>query len=110
MVNINLESADNGIIKTITDNNINGAGAKLESKKVYDFTDDIYHKKKIIFLYNIAEDLGLEIGNKYQANNLKMSIDWGVSYNPSVNEIKQKIAILSTDLDKLKLQLKQDNK
>lgn len=100
MVTIILESADNGIIKTIKDDNINGAGSTFESKLVYDFNTDNLHSRKIQFFYELAEDLGLEVGNIHKSNNLVMSVDWGNSYKPSAEDIKLK-------MESLKLRLKQ---
>jgi hypothetical protein len=98
MVTVVLESADNGIIKTIKDTNINGAGTEFESKTVYDFRNDDLHDKKIEFFYELSEDLGVDVGNIHKNNNLTMSTDWGLSYRPFKEEIKVKI-------DTLKLQL-----
>jgi hypothetical protein len=41
MQEVNLKIADNGVIKTITDDNINAAGENYESTVVYDFEKGI---------------------------------------------------------------------
>ena len=41
MQEITLKIADNGVIKTVTDDNINAAGEKYESVIVYDFDKGI---------------------------------------------------------------------
>ncbi|MFW9950504.1 MAG: hypothetical protein ACFFKA_10320 [Candidatus Thorarchaeota archaeon] len=87
MVKIILEIAENGVIKTIRDDNSNGGGETLEEKTVYDFTDSVKFKKQIRFFYELAEDLGIDTGNKFQRNNLKMSVEWGSHYEPSIKEV-----------------------
>lgn len=92
MVRIILEGADNGVLKTVEDDNINGAGAPFSSKNVYEFTDDDEtHINKIKFFFELAEDLGIVTGNIYDSNNLVMSADWGSSYTPTQEEINKKI-------------------
>ncbi len=110
MVTVILESADNGIIKTVKDNNINGAGATFESKNVYDFNTDYQHARKIEFFYELAQDLGVDIGNIYKPNNLVMKVDWGSSYKPTGDEIKTKIESLKLRLKQLENEHRQLNK
>lgn len=86
-----LNKADNGLIKVVVDENMNGAGERFESKEVYDFSEDDYHQEKIKFFYKLAEDLGINIGNAYEHNNLTMDVDWGLSYQPSIEELKFKM-------------------
>jgi hypothetical protein len=107
MVKVIIDSAENGIIKTIKDDNINGAGTKLESKKVYNFKDDDLHSKKIQFFYELAEDLGIDIGNIYKNNNLIMTTHWGLSYHPTKEEFKTHLDILKLDVAGLEYQYKQ---
>ena len=102
MVRITLEVADNGIIKTINDDNSNGAGESLEKKRVYEFDKDIFHENKIKFFYELAEELNIETGNSFEDNNLVMDIDWGNSYNPTPEEIELKIKLLKAEIDFLK--------
>lgn len=108
MVKIILEIADNGIIKTITDDNSNGAGSILETKTVYDLSDDEQHAAKIKFLYELSDDLGLDTGNKFSKNNLVMKLDWGKSYEPTENEIKAKIKRNLLEVESLQLFLNED--
>ena len=65
MIKILLDIASNGVIKTVTDNNINGAGDIFERKSVYNFEDDESFEKRMHFLYELCEELGIETGNKY---------------------------------------------
>jgi len=107
MVTVVIDSADNGIIKTIKDDNINGAGANYESKTVYDFKEDVYHDRKIGFFYELAADLGIETGNIHKNNNLVMSTHWGMSYRPSKEEIAVRIDTLKLELAGLQAQFNQ---
>jgi hypothetical protein len=104
MVKITLDNADNGTIKTITDDNSNGAGSLLEHKVVYDFEKDSF-KRKIEFFYDIANDLGIDTGNAFDKNNIVMKLDWGKSYTPTVKEIQNKIKSLEFEIGALKLML-----
>jgi hypothetical protein len=110
MITVVLESADNGIIKTVKDNNINGAGASFESKNVYDFNVDVSHNRKIEFFYELARDLGVDVGNIYKPNNLIMSVDWGSNYRPTSEELKYKIESFKLRLKQLENEYRQLNK
>ena len=103
MVKITLDIADNGIIKTISDDNSNGAGGQLEQKTVYDFDHDKHHKRKIEFIYELTNDLGIDTGNKHEKNNLVMKLDWGGSYLPTEKEVINKIKSLEFEIEALKM-------
>ncbi len=105
MVKITLEVADNGIIKTINDDNSNGAGESLEKKKVYEFDKDEFHENKIKFFYELAEELNIETGNSFENNNLIMDIGWGNSYIPTKEDIELKIKLLKAEIEFLKLRM-----
>ena len=64
MQEVNLKIADNGVIKTITDDNINAAGENYESTVVYDFEKGI--EDRINFINDICIDIGLDFGNSKQ--------------------------------------------
>ncbi len=102
MVKITLEVADNGIIKTINDDNSNGAGESLEKKRVYEFDKDVFHENKIKFFYELAEELNIDTGNSFENNNLVMDIGWGNSYIPTTEDIELKIKLLKAEIDFLK--------
>lgn len=102
MVKISLEIADNGVVKTIVDDNFNGAGSQHETKTVYDFEKNNY-KRKIQFFYEIANDLGIETGNKFDKENIIMKLDWGKSYTPTKNEILKKIKTLELEIETLSM-------
>lgn len=106
MITIKLESADNGVIKTVIDDNINGAGERFESRTVYDLNlNDKKHSQTIKFFYEMCEDLGIDTGNKFSNNNLILSTDWGKSYIPKENELKLRIQLLDSELRNAKIRL-----
>jgi|688.fasta_scaffold2252478_1 hypothetical protein len=107
MVKVLLEIASNGVIKTVVDDNINGAGDRYERKTVYDFEKDSNFKNRIQFLFELCEELDIETGNKFDKINLEMKTDWGTSYMPTEGEIDNKIKELNSDLKYLK-SLKKD--
>jgi len=102
MIRIFLDIASNGIIKTVCDDNINGAGEKYEKKFVYDFEDDKEFKKRIQFLFELCDEIGIETGNKYDKNTLSMKVEWGKSYMPTEEELEAKMKSLNAELKYLK--------
>lgn len=98
MQTITLEIADNGIIKTIVDDNINGAGQSFESKVVYDLERHDTVDTKVELLYQLAEDIGVDLGNSKQADQIKIVSEWGEHYTPQENEIKEVIEELKSKL------------
>lgn len=99
---INIEIADNGIIKTIVDDNINGAGEKFETKTVYDLEKGDIIDTKMELLYELAEDMGMHLGNSKQPNQIKIVSEWGEHYEPEVEELEARIQELEEDLLYLK--------
>lgn len=108
MLKVILDVADNGIVKTIEDNNINGAGNHFEKKLVYDFSGDDRYKNKIKFFHDISDDLGIELGNNFDKKVLHFDVDWGTKYQPTESEILNKIGQLELEIEALKLYLKEE--
>lgn len=108
MYKVTLEIADNGIIKTIFDDNYNSAGGQFESKKVYDLESDTNYgfEKTIEFFENIAKDLGVDLGGKSDLYNLRFLVDFGPNYQKSESEIKDDIKSLQSTIRELKAELK----
>jgi len=98
---ITLEIADNGIIKTIVDDNINGAGESFESKVVYDLERHDSVDNKIELLHTLAEDMGVDLGNSKQANQIKIISDWGEHYTPTKSEAQEAIEVLKESIKEL---------
>jgi hypothetical protein len=65
MITIKLELASNGVIKTVTDNNYNGAGSSHEKRTVYETDNDTNYNNTVRFLYDLSSDLGIDLGNKF---------------------------------------------
>tara|TARA_R110000772_G_scaffold55472_18_gene126626 strand:+ start:5255 stop:5584 length:330 start_codon:yes stop_codon:yes gene_type:complete len=106
MQSINIEIADNGIIKTIVDDNINGAGERFETKTVYDLERHNVVDTKIEILYELSEDMGIDLGNAKQVDQIKIISEWGESYEPSKTELEEQIKDLEHNLESLKILLK----
>lgn len=96
---IKITLADNGVIKTVVDDNINAAGETFESTNVYEF-DTV--KDKIKFIEELCMDIGLSFGNSKSKNQIQVSSGWGQHYKPNPKEALEKISNLQQQLDKLK--------
>ena len=104
MQEITLKIADNGVIKNVTDDNINAAGEKYESVIVYDFDKGI--DDKISFIKDICIDVGLDFCNSKQSNQIKVVTEWGTNYSPSSIETKHKIQTLKDKIKELEKMIK----
>lgn len=103
MQRITLDIADNGIIKTILDDNINAAGEKFESKVVYDLESGDAVLTKMNLLYELSEDMGIELGNSKQPNQIKIICDWGDNYTPeTTEEVIARMDEIQKEIDSLK--------
>jgi len=103
---ITLELADNGLIKTVADDNINAAGENYEAVVVYDFESSNSNETKIKFLNDISMDAGLELGNPRDKKQIKIVQEWGESYLPTPEEITSKIAAHQLEIKRLESLLK----
>ena len=106
MITINIEPADNGVIKYVIDDNINGGGEEHVSRVVYDLEKDEDRSNIVDFIQDIILDLGLETGNELDKNMLTVKTEWGAKYNPSVKETKERIGQLEAEIKRLSAQLK----
>lgn len=95
---ITLEIADNGVIKTICDDNINGAGEKFETKTIYDLEKGDIVQTKMELLYELAEDMGMHLGNSKQPDQIQIMSGWGESYEPTKEEVAKRIEEIEADL------------
>jgi len=102
MITIKLEIASNGVIKTVADNNYNGAGSKHESKTVYNTDDDPGFEQRIKFIYEICDDLGINLGNKYDEETLDFEVNWGHKYEPTLDQLKKLVKHTTEELKELK--------
>ena len=108
MVTIVLDIADNGVVKILEDDNINGAGETFISKTLYDFDGDDNFKNRIKFLKELCLDIGLQTGNDIDKRKLNFMVGTGAKYKPTKAELKAKIVTLEKLLVKYKKQLEED--
>ena len=95
---ITLEIADNGIIKTISDDNINGAGESFEIKTIYNLEKGDIVETKMELLYELSEDMGMHLGNSKQSDQIQIISGWGEHYEPNKEEIAKRIEEIESDL------------
>jgi len=104
MIKIVLEPARNGVIKRIIDDNHGGGKERWSSTDVYESSDDDtpdYHYV-MKFFYELCEDLGINLGNKFNKKVVKIDTTWGTHYEPSPKEIDSKIKELEAEIQLLK--------
>ena len=99
MQTVSISLADNGVIKTIVDDNNNSAGEKFESTTVYEFETV---SDKIKFIEDFCLDIGLSFGNSKSRDQIKISTEWGPHYKPNPKEALEKISSLQVKLEDLK--------
>ena len=101
MIKISLQNATNGIIKTVIDNQYNGADQVAEIVKVYEIEDEDsedYFDRVSHFLFDVAKDLCLFTGSEMSPNKLNIVVDWGIDYVPSEDEIEERIKDLKAEI------------
>ena len=98
MQEINLQLADNGVIKHIKDDNINAAGESFESTVVYEFNNN---ENKIKFIEELCVEVGLEFGNSKSKQQIQVSSGWGKHYKPTTQEAQEKIKVLQKEIAQL---------
>lgn len=104
MITIQLTNAQNGIIKKVIDTQYNGVDQNIEITTLYEFNEDDkvrYFLKLIDLLEDVTKDLGLELGNDHESLQLSFSVDWGEKYDPSINEVNEKIKELRLQIKDL---------
>lgn len=106
MIIVSIEPADNGVIKYIIDDNVNGGGEEHVSRVVYDLDNDEERINLVNLVQDIILDLGLETGTEIDRHMFSVKTEWGAKYNPSVKEIKERIKQLQAEIDRLSAQLK----
>ena len=100
MRTIILEPVDNGIIKTVTDDNYNGDNKLFEEKKIYLLRDNIEDSET--FLRGLISDLGLFLGNDYDKCCIHINKSYGTKYQLNHNELMEERKHLTNRLNKLK--------
>ena len=103
MIKIELSNASNGVIKRVVESH--NAQTSVEILKVYEIepeTNPYYFSGIIKLLEDITLDLGLDVGSDFSPIQIKIDIDWGEKYQPSIAEIDDRIKKLSSDIKILK--------
>ncbi len=106
MITISIEPADNGVVKFLIDDNVNGGGEEFTSRIVYEFDNALGRANQIKFLKDIVLDLGLTTGSELDADKVVIQTEWGKQYTPNEAELKLKISELEKELKRLKSKLK----
>ena len=101
MLSIGIEPADNGVIKTLLDDNVNGGGEQFEARQVYEFEGPMKRSNQIKFIKDLIFDLGIDIGTELDPDYLQIFAGWGRKYKGSEKEIKNKIQILQKEIERL---------
>ena len=107
MISVLIDIADNGIVKILEDDNVNGAGETFISKKIYVFEDDPDFKNRIKFLKDLCLDINLELGNDLDEKKLNFGVGHGSKFKPvlTIPKLKTKIKALESLLERTKKQL-----
>lgn len=103
MIKIVLEPARNGVIKRVIDDNHGGGKEQWTSTDVFESNEDSLNKYEYImrFFFELCEDLGLECGNKFENEVLRIKTEWGTHYEPKKTEVESKIRELQAEIDLL---------
>ena len=71
MITIQIEPADNGVVKFLIDDNVNGGGEEFTSRVVYEFDNTLGRANQVKFLKDIVIDLGLNTGSDLDGDTSK---------------------------------------
>jgi hypothetical protein len=106
MISIQIEPADNGVLKFLIDDNVNGGGEEYTTRTVYDFEGITARHNQVKFLKDLVLDLGLSTGTELDSSCLRIKTEWGTQYAPNDTELKNKIAVTEKELKRLQSMLK----
>jgi hypothetical protein len=100
MVKITLEPAKNGLIKRTVDDNHGGSNEEWVSIDVYEEYDN---KLEYImkFFFDLCEDLGVDLGNRFNKETIVIRKEWGSHYKPSEEDVQLKIKELESQIQSL---------
>tara|TARA_B100000768_G_scaffold101005_1_gene94038 strand:- start:2271 stop:2600 length:330 start_codon:yes stop_codon:yes gene_type:complete len=103
MIKIVLEPARNGVIKKVIDDNHGGGKEHFTSTDVYEANENDKNQYSYVkrFFFDLCDDLGLEIGSKFDKTVLDINTQWGTHYEPTDKDIEFKIKRLKSELKKL---------
>jgi len=106
MITIQIEPADNGVVKFLIDDNVNGGGEEFTSRVVYEFDNTLGRANQVKFLKDIVLDLGLATGSDLDRDKIVVKTEWGKQYNPNEAELKLRASELKKELKILEAKLK----
>ena len=106
MITISIEPADNGVVKFLIDDNVNGGGEEFTSRVVYEFDNTLGRANQVKFLKDLILDLGLSTGSELDRDKLVIKTEWGTQYKPNEAELKLKVTELKKELKALEAKLK----
>ena len=106
MISISIEPADNGLVKFLIDDNVNGGGEEFTSRVVYEFDNTLGRANQVKFLKDLILDLGLATGSELDRDKLVVKTMWGTQYKPNEAEIKLRVTELKKELKSLEAKLK----
>lgn len=107
MITLTIEPADNGVVKVIYDDSVNGAGEEFVSRKVYDFERDEETKESVVdFLSDVVLDLGIDVGSDLDKFKVAIVTEIGDAAQFGEDEIKQKIKELKAEIKELENSIK----
>ena len=100
MLEVKLEIASNGVIKTVSESNFNGAGVGKTVRCVYETENDKKNSyvNTMKLFYDISDDLGVDFGNKFDSSVLSFKTGWGTHYEPTLKDIQRIKKELSEEL------------
>ena len=101
MITIQIEPADNGLVKFLIDDNVNGGGEEYTSRVVYEFDGVAERANQVKFLRDLVLDLGMSTGSDLDGNKVVIKTDWGTQYNPNQVELNKRISELKKELKRL---------
>lgn len=104
MIKINLQNASNGVIKTVIDNQYNGADQTAEIIKVYEIEEEsseTYFDRVSELLFDVARDLCLFTGSDKGPIKMDLITDWGCDYLPTEEEVDDRIKELKAEIKEL---------
>lgn len=107
MITIQIEPADNGVVKFLIDDNVNGGGEEFTSRVVYEFDSALGKSNQIKFLKDIILDLGMATGSELDRDKLVVKAEWGKQYTPNEAEIKVRLSELEKETKLLRAKLKE---
>ena len=106
MVKIILEPAKNGVIKRTIDNNHGGANEQWTSVDIYESSEENKLGYVMKFFFDLCEDLGINLGSKFDKQVITIKKEWGSHYEATNEELNLRIKELEVQLQLLKECLK----